>query len=115
MPLADPCSFWLDLCLTCLELIFLHMDGVVHFTILLFYLCLFLSVFLWITGMMTVAVVRERNSCIFYLRPFMIKIMYMEKLEQSSTFPYRYQQMIALNSAKPREGCSQTGELILEG
>lgn len=34
MPLADACcSFWLDLCLTCSEHIFWHMDGVVHFAI----------------------------------------------------------------------------------
>lgn len=51
----------------------------------------------------------------FSLRPFMIRTMEMEKLEQSSTFQYRYQQMIALNSAKPREECSQAGDIISEG
>lgn len=113
MPLADPCcSFWLDLCLTCLEHIFWYIDGVVHFTI--YYGFILVSVFLWITGMMTGCCYR-RNSCIFSLRPFMIRTMEMEKLEQSSTFQYRYQQMIALNSAKPREECSQAGDTISEG
>lgn len=42
-----------------------------------------------------------------FLTPFTIMILYMEKLKQSNTCQYRYEQMIATNNARTREVCCQ--------
>jgi len=57
--------------------------------------------------MVTMAVITEKKFRHLFLRPFLIKILYMEKLKQSNTFQYSYERMFATNNARTREICCQ--------
>lgn len=48
---------------------------------------------------------KKKKIMRLFLRP--IKILYVEKLKQSNTFQYRYEQMTATNNARTREVCCQ--------
>lgn len=105
VPFADCCGLCgLDLFFSaCLEHVFLYVDGVFCF-ITVSSLFVFLSFSLDFRN--------DDNGCYyrmkfmhFFLNPFIIGIMFMQKLKQSSTFQYRYQQMIAMNSRTREEGC----------
>lgn len=54
----------------------------------------------------------RKNFMHFFLTPFVIKILCMEKLKQSNTFQYRYEQTITANNARAREVCCQAWDLI---
>lgn len=63
--------------------------------------------FLWIVGIVTMAIIIEKKIMHLFLRSFMVKILYAKKLKQSNTFPYRCKRMIATNNARTREVCCQ--------